>query len=317
VRAVAVDRFGEVGSIHELPAPVAGPDEVLVRIRYAGCNPADWKVRDGLRGERRFPLILGSDFAGVVENVGAGVTRFAPGDRVFGIASEHGTYAEYTVVPGPSATAAVAKTPAGLSDERAAALPVGSLTASGAVGRLDLPRGSTLLVIGGTGGVGGFGVQIAHARGLHVIATARSGKEDIARGYGADEVIAYDRSDVVAAVRAAHPEGIDGVLHAANESDDVTPFAEILLPGGRLASVVRAVHDRDWFAQRNVVAENFVMRQSPTFSADGLGAIAAMIESGTLNVRLEAVKPLAEGGPTLEEFKAGRLSGKVVLSVQP
>jgi NADPH:quinone reductase-like Zn-dependent oxidoreductase len=304
-----------VGTIHELPAPVAGPDEILVRIRYVGVNPADWKVRDGLRGERTFPLILGSDFAGVVEAVGAGVTRFVPGDRVFGIASEHGSFAEFTVVQGPSETAAIAKIPSGLSDEHAAALPVGALTASGAVGRLELPCGSTLLVVGGTGGVGGFAVQMAHAGGLHVIATARSSKLDVARAYGADEVIAYDRADVIAAVREAHPEKIDAVLHAASESDDVTGFAEIVRPGGRVLSVVRAVHDRDWFAQRNIVAENYFMRQTPTFGAAGLIAVAAMIEERALTVRLETVKPLAEGGLVLEEFKAGRLSGKVVLAV--
>jgi NADPH:quinone reductase-like Zn-dependent oxidoreductase len=314
MRAVAVDRFGEVGSIHDLPKPVAGEDEVLVRVRYAGVNPADWKVRDGLRGDRTFPLVLGSDFAGVVEAVGAGVTRFVPGDRVFGIASEHGTYAEYTVVLRPSAYAVIAKTPDGLSDELAAALPVAGLTALGAVGRLDLPRGSKLLVVGGTGGVGGFAVQIAHARGMYVIATARSGKEDVARALGADEVIPYDRADVVAAVRSAHGT-VDGVIHAANESDDITGFAEIVRPGGRIASVVRAVHDRDWFAQRNVVAENYYMRQTATFTPDGLEALKAELAEHELNVRIEAVLPLAEGGPVLEAFKAGTRSGKVVLEV--
>jgi NADPH:quinone reductase-like Zn-dependent oxidoreductase len=315
VRAVAVDRFGEVGSIHELPTPVPGEDEILVRIRYAGVNPADWKVRDGLRGDRKFPLVLGSDFAGVVEAVGEGVTRFVPGDRVFGIASEHGTYAEYTVVLRPSAYAVIAKIPDGLSDERAAALPVAGLTALGAVGRLDLPRGSTLLVVGGTGGVGGFAVQMARARGLQVIATARSGKEDVARALGAGEVIPYDRADVIGAVRAAHPGGIDGVLHAANESDDVEPFAEILRPGGRLVSVVRAVHDREFFAQRNVNAENYYMRQTATFTPDGLDALTAELAAHELTVRLEDVRPLDEGGPILEAFKAGTRSGKVVLAV--
>jgi NADPH:quinone reductase-like Zn-dependent oxidoreductase len=312
---VAVDRFGETGSIHELAMPVAGTDEILVRIRYAGVNPADWKVRDGMRGDRTFPLILGSDFSGVVAAVGEGVRRFVPGDRVFGIASEHGTYAEYTVVPAPSEYAVIAKTPSGLPDEEAAALPVAGLTALGAVGRVDLPRGSTLLVVGGTGGVGGFAVQMAHARGLYVIAVARSGKEDVARALGADEVIAYDKADVVAAVRAAHPEKIGAVIHAANETDDITGFAEIVRPGGGVVSVVRAVHDREWFAQREIVAENYYMRQTAMFTPDGLNALTAELEANKLNIRLEAVQPLAEGGPILDEFKAGKRSGKVVLAV--
>jgi NADPH:quinone reductase-like Zn-dependent oxidoreductase len=315
MRAVAVDAFGEIGSIHELPAPVAGEDEILVRVTYAGVNPADWKVRDGLRGAREFPLILGSDFAGVVAAVGAGVTRFAPGDRVFGIASEHGSYAEYTVVLRPSDFAVLAKTPANLSDEYAAALPVAGLTALGALTRLDLPAGSTLFVVGGTGGVGGFGVQFARARGLHVIATARSGKEDVARQLGAEVVVAYDTADVLAAVRAAHPGGVDAVLHAANESDDITGFVDIVRPGGKVLSVVRAVHDRDHFAAREIGAENYYMRQSPTFTAAGIESLAQAAESHAIAVRLEATLPLAEGGPVLEAFKAGKRSGKVVLAV--
>ncbi len=315
MRAVAVDAFGEIGSIHDLPAPVAGEDEILVRITYAGVNPADWKVRDGLRGAREFPLIMGSDFAGVVAAVGAGVTRFVPGDRVFGIASEHGSYAEYTVVLRPSDYAVIAKTPANLSDEHAAALPVAGLTALGALERLDLPAGSTLLVVGGTGGVGGFAVQFARARGLHVIATARSGKEETARQLGAATVIAYDKADVVAAVRAAQPGGVDAVIHAANESDDITGFVDIVRPGGKILSVVRAVHDREHFAARNVAAENYYMRQSPMFTGEGIETLAKAAAAQTIAVRLEATLPLAEGGQVLEAFKTGKRSGKVVLAV--
>lgn len=315
MRAVAVDHFGEIGSVHEIPAPVAGEDEILVRINYAGVNPADWKVRDGLRGAREFPLILGSDFAGVVEAVGEGVTRFAPGDRVFGIASDHGTYAEYTVVPRPSAYAVVAKIPSNVTDQDAAALPVSGLTAFGALDKLALAPGSTLLVVGGTGGVGGFGVQLAKSKGLHVLATVRSGKEDIARALGADEVFAYDKGDVLAAVHAAHPGGVDAVLHAANESDDVTGFAGVVRSGGHVLSVVRAVHDAAYFAQRNIVAENYYMRQTALFTGEGLEALVAELAAHRISVRLEGTHPLADGGPVLEAFKAGRQSGKVVLAV--
>jgi NADPH:quinone reductase-like Zn-dependent oxidoreductase len=314
MQAVAVDRFGETGAIHELAAPVPGDDEVLVRVRYAGVNPADWKVRDGMRGDRSFPLVLGSDFSGVVAAVGKDVTRFVPGDRVFGIASDYGTYAEYTLLLAPSAYAVLTKTPDALSDEDAAALPVAGLTALGAMTRLDLPRGSTVLVVGGTGGVGGFAVQIAHGRGMRVIATARSGREDVARALGAGEVIAYDRTDIVAAVRAACGQ-VDAIVHAASESDDVTPYADILRPGGRLLSVVRAVHDQAWFAERNLVAENYYMRQTAMFTPDGLEALKAELVASKLTVRLEAVRPLAEGGLILDAFKAGSRSGKVVLAI--
>ena len=99
MQAFAIDRFGEEGSLRELQDPVAGPGELLVRVTTAGVNPVDWKIRDGLHGGASFPHILGNDFAGVIEEVGKGVSDFRPGERIFGIARDHGAYAERTVVP--------------------------------------------------------------------------------------------------------------------------------------------------------------------------------------------------------------------------
>jgi NADPH:quinone reductase-like Zn-dependent oxidoreductase len=301
MRAFAIDRFGERGSVHELPQPVAGPGEVLVRVMAAGVNPADWKIRAGMRGERPFPLILGNDFAGAIE---------ATGERVFGIARTHGAFAERTAaaIAGPDAT--IVKTPDRVTDAEAAALPIAGITALGTLAVLDLAPGETLLVVGATGGVGIFAVQLARARGLRVIATARSGKEAFARKLGAEEVIAYDRDDVVAAVAASRPDGIAGVLDVVSSPEDLQRLAPVVRLGGRVVSIVRAVEPA-WFAERKITASNYVM----STSAAVLCELAALVEAGTLVVYLEGKRPLAAAGEVLDALEAGRLSGKIVLEL--
>src|ERR1700721_4501241 len=111
MRAFAVDRFGEDRALRELPDHVVGPGELLVRVTMAGVNPVDWKIRDGAHGPRSFPLILGVDFAGVVEAVGSGVTDFRSGDRIFGAARKHGSYAQRTVVPASGTEQPTARIP--------------------------------------------------------------------------------------------------------------------------------------------------------------------------------------------------------------
>lgn len=312
MRAFAIDRFGDEGSFRTLPDPVAHDGELFVRMRVAGVNPVDWKIRDGHHGERPFPLILGIDFAGVVEGVAGDVGDFRVGDRVFGAAREHGSFADYTVVPANSTAQPVAKIPDVLSDAEAAALPIAGLTALAAIARLDVPRGDTLLVLGAPGAVGSFAVQIAHGRGIHVIATARSGKEELALSLGADEVITFDRSDIVATVKGAHPDGVAAVLDLVSDAEAIKRLAPIVRPGGRIASVIRAA-DEAWFAERQIVASNIAMAQTPQSSRAGLDELVALIAGGTVKVRIDSTRPLADAGETLAAFKSGRLSGNVVL----
>jgi NADPH:quinone reductase-like Zn-dependent oxidoreductase len=274
----------------------------------------DWKIRDGHHGERPFPLILGIDFAGVVERVAGDVGDFRVGDRIFGAAREHGAFADYTVVPANSSAQPVAKIPNGLSDAEAAALPIAGLTALAAIARLDVPRGDTLLIIGATGAVGSFAVQIAHGRGIHVIATARSGKEELARALGADEVIAFDRTDVVTAVKAAHPGGVAAALDLVSDAEAIKRLAPIVRAGGSVASVIRAA-DEGWFAERQISATNIAMGQTPQSSRAGLDELVALIAAGTVAVRIDATRPLNDAASVLAAFKSGRLSGNVVLDV--
>jgi NADPH:quinone reductase len=196
MRAIAENEFGGPVTLMNLPIPEIGADEVLIRVRAAGVNPFDWKVADGvLKGkkEHRFPLILGFDAAGVVERVGADVTRLFEGDEVYGYLSkpvmEEGTYAEHVGAP----VAIVARKPESVGFAEAAALPMPALTAMDLVDAVNLEEGETVLIVGATGGVGSYAVQLAARRGAHGIATARGANEAFVRELGATETIDHTR----------------------------------------------------------------------------------------------------------------------------
>ncbi|HEV7180293.1 MAG TPA: alcohol dehydrogenase catalytic domain-containing protein, partial [Candidatus Baltobacteraceae bacterium] len=182
MKAVVVEHLGEAGSLRDVPTPQPQTGEVLVRVSAAGVNPIDWKTRDG--GRRKMPFVLGQDFAGIVVAVGPNTHRYALGDRIFGIARTHGSYAEFTIVPEDDNAQPICKIPDGVGDADAAALPTAGLTALAAIDILNLRDGARIAVIGVTGGVGGFTAQIAHSRGLYVIGAGHSGHEAAAREFG-------------------------------------------------------------------------------------------------------------------------------------
>ncbi len=186
----------EVLELVEVPRPAPGPTEVLVRVAAAGVNPVDWKVRarGGFLGEP--PFTVGWDVAGEVEEVGFGVTRFAPGDRVFGMPRfprEAAAYSEYVTSPSRQ----LARIPENVSDIEAAALPLAGLTAWQAlVETADVQPGQRVLILAAAGGVGHLAVQIAKARGAYVLGTARAAKHAFLRELGVDEAIDYTQVDV-------------------------------------------------------------------------------------------------------------------------
>src|ERR1700733_8227912 len=178
----------------DAPDPVAGPGEVVVDIHAASVNAADYKVRQGGYSKLTFPYILGRDFSGVVSQVGDGVTDLKVGDEVFGVTDQgnEGAYAEKIAIK----AAIVAKKPATLSHEAAAAMGLSSLTALWALeDTAKLAPGETILIQGGAGGVAGFAIQLAKHIGATVITTASAGNADYVRGLGADRVIDYNVED--------------------------------------------------------------------------------------------------------------------------
>jgi NADPH:quinone reductase-like Zn-dependent oxidoreductase len=216
MKAIVVEHRGDLGSLREFPQPSFASHEILVRVTAAGVNPMDWKVRD--RGDRALPFVLGQDFAGVVSAAGDRVSKFRVGERVFGIARNHGAYAEYTVVPEDDHVQPVAKIPDDVGDADAAALPTAGLTALAAMSALAIAKGTTLLVLGATGGVGSFAVQMARDRGAFVIGTARDSNEILAHDLGVEEFVEYNRDNVNEKVGAAHPDGIDALLDLVDDA---------------------------------------------------------------------------------------------------
>lgn len=183
-----------------VPRPDPGPNEVLVRVRAAGVNPSDWKLRAGI--VRRFgdpPFTLGLDLSGTVESVGAQVTRFEPGQEVYSVSfPPNGTNAEYVATSADS----LALKSRSLDHIHAAALSTAALTAWQPLVRVAaVEPGQRVLVHAAAGGVGHLGVQIAKARGAHVIGTARQGKHEFLRDLGVDELIDYTTSDFAAVAR--------------------------------------------------------------------------------------------------------------------
>jgi NADPH:quinone reductase-like Zn-dependent oxidoreductase len=309
MKAVIADRPGAPGVVHDVEVPIIQPDEMLVRVHAASVNPIDWKRRDGAYGPSGFPMILGQDYAGIVQVVGDEIRDFAQGDRVFGVAPR-GAYAEFLAakVPGP-----IAKIPDTLDDARAAALPTAGLTALAAVEEAGLRAGQTVLILGATGGVGGFASQIARARGAEVIATAHSGKEDVALAFGAREVHAYDRGDLLEELARTHPDGVDAIIDMVSDRATLQRLASALKRGGHVVSTIGAA-DREWFQPRQQHAINLVSSQSPLYSTEGLEKLAALVVSGKVRVKLGTEAPFAQAEHVLEESKAGHIDGKAVLT---
>jgi NADPH:quinone reductase-like Zn-dependent oxidoreductase len=188
MRAIAVNEYGAVPALMEVPDPQPGPGQVLIKVGAAGINPMDRMIADGEAiGPARFPLVLGVDLAGIVEAVGEGADRFAPGEELFGqlvIApwGSAGTYAERVAV---SEDAPLARVPQGLDPVVAAALPTAGSTALEIVESLEPLTGKTAVLVGAAGGVGSFATQLAANAGAYLVAVARADAGDRLRSYGA------------------------------------------------------------------------------------------------------------------------------------
>ena len=310
MRAFAVRSFGEPPSVHDLPVPAAD-GRVLIRVRFAGVNPLDSNLLGRLTAASSYPFVVGIDFAGVAERVPAGDHGLQAGDRVFGMARAHGSYAEYTAAAPGATLEPVAQIPDGVTDDQAAALPVPATTALRTIDLLEVTAGQQVVVMGAAGGVGGYAVQMARSRGAHVIATVR-GDAGEARRLGAEEVYDSQAGDVIAALRAAHPGGVDAVLDLVNGPDAIRRDAEVIRPAGRLVSTIFAA-DEGWFAQRQITAHNHASSANPLISPQGLVTVAQMLADGTITARIRSTAGLDAAGQILDELRHGGLRGKAVI----
>ncbi|HEX6039596.1 zinc-dependent alcohol dehydrogenase family protein [Longimicrobium sp.] len=315
MRAMVIDRFGgpEVLQAREMDRPEPGPGEVLVRVVCAGTNPVDAKLRQNASWAGLTPpLVLGSDASGVVEAVGPGVTEFSPGDEVYYMdeifGNTMGTYAEYNAVP----ARIVARKPASLSHEQAAAVPLAGGTAWEAiVRRLNVRPGETVLIHGGAGGVGSFAVQFARAAGARVLATASASNQDVLRELGADVCIDYGARDFAeVALRETGGRGVDATFDTAG-GDLIKRSLPATRPFGRLACILTPAETLGGLSSRNQTLHGiFVMRE-----ADRLREMAAVIEQGRCTPLIGEVMPLEDVRRAHERLDSGHGTGKLILRV--
>ena len=311
MKAATIERFNTPATVHDVETPALEDNAILLRVTAAGVNPVDWKTRDGKSGDRSFPLTLGQDFAGVVERVGTGVTRVKAGDRVFGCARAHGSYAEFTEIRDGEDNSPFTKIPEGVSDALAAALPTPVLTALASIEALKVGKRTDVLIIGAAGAVGSAAVQIAHNRGAIVTALVKPGQEAEARRAGATTVVAMT-SDPKTAIAVAHEDPFDAVLDLVSDGDALKAFAPLVKRGGLLVTTIH-VADEPWFEQHGILAINIVLDQTPQSSPASLDEVAGMVRAGSLVVTVGSERPLDDANAVLDGIKSGDIQGKVIL----
>ncbi|GAA2629587.1 NADP-dependent oxidoreductase [Actinomadura fulvescens] len=299
MKAVRFSRFGgpEVLEIVDVPDPHPGAGQVRVAVRAAAVNPSDWKKREGLMNGR-LPQTMGHEAAGVVDEVGEGVTGVAVGDRVFGLSAEGAAQAELAVL------AYYAPIPPSLDFPGAAALPAAIETATRALDQLGVVDGSTLLVNGASGSVGSAAVQLAVVRGARVIGTASPAKHDYLRSLAAEPVV-YGEG-LVERVRVLAPDGVDLALDVAGSG----VLAELIeLAGG--AEHVITVADFGGAREHGVRFSSGDAGRA----VHVLGQIGELIESGRFLPPVTQTFPLAEVAEAHRAGERGHVRGKLVLLI--
>ncbi|MGZ3896890.1 MAG: NADP-dependent oxidoreductase [Flavisolibacter sp.] len=308
MKAIQIHQYGgpDQLKLEEVPVPEIQEDEVLVKVFASGVNPIDWKVRKGLMKQMisyHFPLILGWDFSGVVEKLGAGVTQFKKGDAVYGRpdTTRNGSYAEYLAVKADQ----IAPKPGKLSHTEAAGVPLAGLTAwQGLMVHGGLRPGQRLLINGAAGGVGSFAVQFARAAGAYVIGTASAANKDFLLQLGVDEAIDYKKPGFEKDLK-----GLDVVLDTVGGEEQAKLFPA-LKKGGILVSTV-GIREPHQLEQAGVRGKSFMAQSVP----EDLKQIADLIDKGKVRPQLARVFPLASAAAAQELSEKGHVKGKLVLEI--
>ncbi|MEU0281885.1 NADP-dependent oxidoreductase [Streptomyces sp. NPDC088551] len=305
MQAIVFEEFGGPDVLHvkEIAEPHAGPGEIRVAVKAAGVNPMDYKIRHGWMGQvfaTPLPAVPGQEIAGVVDEIGAGVTDVAVGDDVLGW-STTGAYAQYALAE------TVVRKPASLGWAEAAAFPVAGETAARVLDELALREGETLLLHGAAGAVGSVAAQLATARGAIVIGTASPANHEYVRSLGAVPVTYGD--GLVERVRSVAPQGVDAVFDAAGMG--ALPDS-IELRGGTTDRIV-------------TIADQAAAELGVPFSAGmsggavagrkhaGLAENARLAAEGALRLRIAGTFPLAEAAQAQQTSEEGHARGKLVI----
>ena len=305
MNAIVVHEYGgpEVLKYEDALRPEPKNDEILIRTMSAGVNPVDAAIRAGRFRTGQLPFIPGMDVAGVVEKVGANVTKFKVGDPVYAYLSfqEQGGYAEFTIARENE----TALKPKGISFEQAAAVPLAATTAWQAlIDTAGLKAGQTVLIHGGSGGVGHFAIQIAKARGAKVIATASAPNQDLLKQLGVDQPIDYTKTKFEDVVKNA-----DVVLEATR-SDSMSRSYGVVKKGGFIVSIT-GPPDQAQLDQHGLRGQ-FIMAHP---EAKVLEELTKLIEAKKLTPIVSQVFPLTEAAKAQQQIETGHTRGKIVLKV--
>lgn len=333
MQAFVLNRYGgpEATGLHEVPRPVAGPGEVLVRVHAAGLNPVDFKTRDGMLKVVQgydFPVVMGNELAGTVEGLGEGVTAFQPGDRIFARVpkSRMGAFADHAAVPASH----LALLPPSIDFETAAGVPLAGLTALQALrDELRLEPGSRIFIPGGAGGVGTFAIQIAKWLGAEVTTTASPRGRDLVERLGADHIIDYTVRNFEDEVR-----DMDGAFDLIG-GDTLEKCFSVVKRGGMVVSVAGMPEPTTarkdlrrgaglaalfWFASFGLRAK--ARKHGVTYrylfmhpSGAELAELVQLIVDGKLEPVVDRVFPFAEIGDAMAYLESGRAKGKIVLRI--
>jgi len=309
MKAFVLEDFDSEPRVRDgLPEPDPGDGQLVVRVQSSSLNPVDAAVVAGsLRAfaDYEFPVILGRDFSGVVERTGSGA-EFAEGDEVFGFVPatapnvRYGAWAELALVPPGQGTAK----PSGVDLAAAGVASVAALTAMAALDALEIGNGETFLIVGATGGVGSFAVQLAKRRGARVIAPGLPEDEGYLADLGVDHLIDRD-GDVVAQARELESGGVDALLDTVSYSAaDFDLFAAALADGGRAASPTRAAGEGPGRHNVEASTENGALEQ-----------LARLLADGTLRVSIQQTYSLEDAGAALADLTGKHTQGKLAISV--
>jgi NADPH:quinone reductase-like Zn-dependent oxidoreductase len=319
--AIVQDAYGEADQalrVARIARPDLGPDDVLVRVEAAGVDQGVWHLMTGLPYPIRIAgyglrapknRVRGGDLAGRVAAVGSAVTGLRVGDEVYGFGA--GTFAQYTIAPSHK----LAPKPANLTFEQAAAVPVSGLTALQAVRRAGVTSGQQVLVLGASGGVGSFAVQIAKSAGAVVTGVASGAKLDLVRALGADRALDYNRDDLTGG------DGGYDVIVDVGGNRTVSALRRLLAASGTLV-ITGGEGGGRWLGGtdrqlRAIAMSPFLRQRLGTFIANenaaDLRALTELIESGQVTPALDRSYPLAEAPNAINDLRSGRIRGKAVV----
>ncbi|WP_380871401.1 NADP-dependent oxidoreductase [Sphingomonas sp. DBB INV C78] len=323
MQAMVIDNFGgpEAFRLGTIERPRAAPGTVIVQVAYAGVNPADWKAREGWLSQYFnyvFPFVVGFDAAGIVAEVGEGVTGLAVGDRVVTASNqgkgERGSYAEYVA----SDRERVVRLPDHVALIDAAAMPTAAITAWEAVFDVGGTKpGARVLVNGGAGGTGGYAIQLAKMAGAEVATTCGPANLDYVRSLGADLAIDYRQGGVREAVAAWAPDGVDLIVDTVGQGS-LLDSIEMVRRGGIVAPIATLIANEPWPDTER--ATELGVQVIPTISSferqeRQLNALVEALAAGKIRAPEITILPLAEAGEAQRRVAAGHVRGKIVLEV--